>query len=77
MMKFGKKETQGSGRNSLDALKGLGRITKEAVVATVAAHRTAVSTRKVGFVMGRAARKITKPCLELWDGVKEGFGEGQ
>jgi hypothetical protein len=76
-MKFGKKETQGSGRNSLDALKELGRITKEAVMATVAAHRTAVTTRKIGLAMGKAAWKITKPCLELWDGVKEGFGEGQ
>jgi hypothetical protein len=77
MMKFWKKETQGSGRNSVVALKMLGRIAKEAVVATVAAHKTAVTTRKIGFVMGRAAWKTTKACLELWDGVKEGFGEGQ
>jgi hypothetical protein len=77
MMKFWNKGREGSGRNSLVALKVLGRITKEAVMATVAAHRTAVTTRKIGFVMGKAAWKITKPCLELWDGVKEGFGEGQ
>ena len=77
MMKFGKKETQGAGRNSLVALKKLGQITKEAVTATVAAHRTAVTARNVGIVIGRAAWKITKPCLELWDGAKEGFGDGQ
>jgi hypothetical protein len=77
MMKFWNKETQGIGRNSVVALKMLGRITKEAVMAAVAAHRTAVSTRKIGFVMGRTAWKITKPCLELWDGVKQGFSEGQ
>jgi hypothetical protein len=77
MMKFGKKETEGPSRNSVEALKMLGRITKEAVMATVAAHRTAVTTRKVGFAMGRAAWKITKPCLEFWDGVKAGFREGQ
>jgi hypothetical protein len=77
MMKFGKKETQGSVRNGVIALKMLGRITKEAVMATVAAHMAGVTTRNVGTLIGRAAWKITKPCLELWDGVKQGFGEGQ
>ena len=77
MMKFCNKEIQGSGRSSLEGLKTLAQITKEAVKATVAAHRTGVTTRKIGLVIGRAAWKFTKPCLELWDGVKEGFGEGQ
>ena len=59
------------------ALKMLGRITKTAVMATLAACRTAISTRKIGFVMGKVAWKISRPCVELRDGVKEGVPEGR
>ena len=59
------------------ALKNLTEGARETIEAMVTAHKTAITFSNCGYLVGRAARKVTQPWRELWHGVKQGFMAGQ
>ena len=73
MMKFWKKQVEDLGGDPSVLLKGRTQLAKEAVIALVAAHKGAITVRNAGYVIGRAACVVKNPCVEFWQGVKEGL----
>ena len=73
MLKFWKKQVGDLGGDPSALLKGRTHLAKEMVVALVAAHKEAFTVRHVGYVIGRAACIVKNPCVEFWQGVKDGF----
>lgn len=39
------------------------------------AHKTAISMKNMGRVVGSAASAVAVPCLKFYDGVREGFNK--
>jgi len=76
MTKFIKERITAAGMNGT-SLKNLAEATRKAIGAAFEAHKTAISPRNFGYVLGRAAQKVTKPCVELWRGMKQGFMAGE
>ena len=76
MRKFWKRQIEVMGGDA-KMLKSRAQIAREVIAAMIEAHGTGISVKNVGLVIGRTAWKITKPCLEMWDGIKEGFSGGQ
>ena len=56
-------------------LKNGGEILKEVALAVLGAHKAALTVKNTGVAVGRAARNLVKPCLEFWNGIKEGFNK--
>jgi len=73
MRKFWKKQVEDLGGDPSVLLKGRTHLAKEMVMALVAAHKEAISMRNAGYVIGRAACFVKNPCVEFWQGVKDGF----
>ncbi|MGD9381645.1 MAG: hypothetical protein PVI03_04300 [Candidatus Thorarchaeota archaeon] len=49
----------------------------DAVQEKYSAHKDAFTLKNTGKLLGKAAFKVVKPCVALYDGVKEGFKDGQ
>jgi hypothetical protein len=73
MRKFWKKQVEDLGGDASVLLKGRTQLAKEMVISLVAAHKEAITLRNAGYVIGRAACVVKKPCAEFWQGVKDGF----
>ena len=73
MRKFWKKQVQDLGGDASILLKGRTQLAKEMVMALVAAHKEAITVRNAGYVIGRAVSVVKNPCVEFWQGVKNGF----
>ena len=73
MRKFSKKQVEDLGGDPSVLLKGRTQLAKEKVMALVAAHKEAITVRNAGYVIGRAASVVKSPCVEFWQGVKDGF----
>ena len=73
MRKFWKKQVEDLGGDPSVLIKGRTQIAKEMVKALVAAHKEAITVRNAGYVIGRAASVVKKPCVEFWQGIKEGL----
>ena len=73
MRKFWKKQVEELGGDPSVLLKSRKQLAKEMVMALVAAHKGAITVRNAGYVVGRAACIVTNPCVEFWQGVKDGF----
>ena len=73
MRKFWKKQVEDLGGDPSVLLKGRTQLAKERVMALVAAHKEAITVRNAGYVIGRAAYVVKKPCLEFYKGIKDGF----
>jgi hypothetical protein len=54
-------------------MKGRTQLAKEMVIALVAAHKESITVRNAGYVIGRAACIVKNPCVEFWQGVKDGL----
>ncbi len=48
---------------------------KDAVRGVYDAHKDAVTVKNAGILLGKAASLIAKPCVQLYDGVREGFNQ--
>ena len=73
MRKFWKKQVEDLGGDPSVLLKSRTQLAKEMVMAMVAAHKEAITVRNAGYVIGRAACIVKNPCVEFWQGVKDGF----
>ena len=73
MRKFWNKQVEDLGGDYSVLLKGRAQLAKEMVIALVAAHKEAITVRNAGYVIGRAASVVKNPCVEFWQGVKDGF----
>jgi hypothetical protein len=73
MRKFWKKQVEDLGGDPSVLIKGRTQLAKEMVMALVAAHKEAITLRNAGYVIGRAASVVRKPCVEFWRGVKDGL----
>ena len=73
MRKFWKKQVEDLGGDPSVLIKGRTQLAKEKVMASVAAHKGAITLRNAGYVIGRAAYVVKKPCLEFYKGIKEGL----
>ena len=73
MRKFWKKQVEDLGGDPSALLKGRTQLAKEKAMALVAAHREAITVRNAGYVIGKAACVVKKPCVEFWQGVKDGL----
>jgi len=73
MRKFWKKQVEDLGGDPSVLLKGRAQLAKEMVISLVAAHKEAITVRNAGYVIGRTAGVVKKPCAEFWQGFKDGF----
>ena len=73
MRKFWKKQVEDLGGDPSVLMKGRTQLAKEMVIALVTAHRGAITMRNAGYVIGRAACIVKNPCVEFWQGVKDGL----
>jgi hypothetical protein len=73
MRKFWKKQVEDLGGDPSVLIKGRTQLAKEKVISLVAAHKEAITLRNVGYVVGKAASVVKNPCVEFWQGVKDGF----
>jgi hypothetical protein len=73
MRKFWKKQVEDLGGDPSVLLKGRVQLAKEMVMTMVTAHKEAITVRKAGYVIGRAACIVKKPCVDFWQGVKDGL----
>ena len=73
MRKFWKKQVEDLGGDPSVLLKGRTQLAKEMFMAMVAAHKEAITVRNAGYAIGRAASVVKNPCVEFWQGVKDGF----
>jgi hypothetical protein len=73
MRKFWKKQVEDLGGDPSVLLKGRTQLAKEKAMALVAAHKEAITVRNAGYVVGRAAYVVKKPCVQFWQGVKDGL----
>ncbi len=73
MRKFWKKQVEDLGGDPSVLIKGRTQLAKETVIALIAAHKGAITMRNAGYVIGRAASIVKNPCVEFWQGVKDGL----
>ena len=73
MRKFWSTQVEDLGGDPSVLLKSRTQLAKEMVMALVAAHKEAITVRNAGYVIGRAACVVKKPCMEFWQGVKDGL----
>jgi len=73
MRKFWKKQVEDLGGDPSVLIKGRTQLAREKVMALVAAHKGAITMRNAGYVLGKAACIVKNPCVELWQGVKDGL----
>ena len=73
MRKFWKKQVEDLGGDTSVLTKSRTQLAKEMVIALAAAHRAAITMRKAGYVIGRAACIVKNPCVKFWQGVKDGL----
>jgi len=73
MRKFWKKQVEDLGGDPSVLIKGRTQLAKETVISLVAAHKGAITLRNVGYVVGRAACIVKNPCVEFWQGIKDGL----
>jgi hypothetical protein len=38
-------------------------------------HKDKVNVKAAGILVGKAASLVAKPCVQLYDGVREGFNQ--
>jgi hypothetical protein len=77
MRKFWKKQIKDLGGDADVLIKSRTQIAKEMLAAVIATHRTAITMKNTGYLIGRAAREVVKPCQEFIDGVQDGFARDQ
>jgi hypothetical protein len=58
-------------------VKNAAQLAKQAGIRIAAVHKEVLNAKNLGFLAGKAARKVTKPSLKFWDGVKNGFNSGK
>lgn len=51
------------------------QLAKDAVRGVVDAHKEAITIKNAGILIGKAASLVAKPCVQLYDGVREGFNQ--
>jgi len=73
MRKFWKKQVEDLGGDPSFLIKGRAQLAKEMISSLVVAHKEAITVRNAGYVFGRAASVVKSPCVEFWQGVKDGF----
>ena len=73
MRKFWKKQVEDLGGDPSILIQSRTRFAKEMLIALVAAHRGAITIRNAGYVVGRTAGIVKNPCVEFWQGVKDGL----
>jgi len=73
MRKFWKKQVEDLGGDPSVLIQSRTQLAKEMVVALVTAHKAAITMRNAGYVIGRTAGIVRNPCVEFWQGVKDGF----
>ncbi len=73
MRKIWKKQVEDLGDDPSVLLKGRTQLAKEMVIALVAANKGAITVRNAGYVIGRAACIVKNPCVEFWQGIKDGI----
>jgi len=73
MRKFWKKQVEDLGGDPSVLIKGRTQLAKEMIISLVATHKEAITVRNAGYVVGRAACIVKNPCVEFWQGIKEGL----
>jgi len=73
MWKFWKKQVEDLGGDPSLLIKGRTQLAKEMISSLVVAHKEAITVRNAGYVIGRAACIVKNPCVEFWQGVREGL----
>ena len=73
MRKFWKKQVEDLGGDPSVLIKSRTQLAKEMFIELVAAHKEEITLRNAGYVIGRAARIVKNPCIEFWQGVKDGL----
>ena len=73
MRRFWKKQVEDLGGDPSVLLKSRTQLAKEKAMALVAAHKEMITVRNAGYVIGRAASIVKNPCLDFWQGIKEGL----
>ena len=73
MRKFWKKQVEDLGGDPSVLLKSRKQLAKEMVMAMVAARKEAITVRNAGYAIGKAACIVKNPCVEFWQGIKEGL----
>ena len=73
MRKFWKKQVEDLGGDPSVLIQSRTQLAKEMFIALVAAHKEAITMRNAGYVVGRTAGIAKNPCVEFWQGFKEGL----
>ena len=73
MRKFWKKQVEDLGGDPSVLIKSRTQLAKEMFIALVAAYKEAITMRNAGYVVGRTAGIVKNPCVEFWQGFKEGL----
>ena len=73
MRKFWKKQVEDLGGDPSVLIRGRTQLAKEKAISLVVAHKGAITVRNTGYVVGRAACVVKNPCVEFWQGIKEGL----
>ena len=73
MRKFWKKQVEDLGGDPSVLIKGRAQLAREMVIGLVTAHKGAITMRNAGYVVGRAVCVVKNPCVEFWQGVKDGL----
>jgi hypothetical protein len=58
-------------------VKNAAQLAKQAGIRMAAVQKEVLNAKNLGFLVGKAAWKVTKPSLKFWDGVKNGFNSGK
>ena len=73
MRKFWKKQVEDLGGDPSVLIRSRAQLAREMVIALVAVHKEAITVRNAGYVVGRAGRFVKKPCVDFWQGIKDGL----
>jgi len=73
MRTFWKKQVVDLGGDPSVLLKGRAQLAKEMIISLVEAHKEAITIRNAGYLIGRAACIVKNPCVEFWQGIKDGL----
>jgi predicted hydrocarbon binding protein len=73
MRGFWKKQVENLGGDPSVLLKSRRQIAKEMIIALVAAHGAANTMHNAGYLIGRAACVVKSPCVEFYQGFKDGL----
>jgi hypothetical protein len=73
MRKFWKKQVEDLGGDPSVLIKSRTQLAREMIISLVAVHGGTITIRNAGYVIGRAAGIVKNPCLEFWQGVKDGL----